>query len=556
MSESLEFEPEPAWDLDWLTPARCRLLLVFFLLLGLGSHFLYLHSNRVIDLSGDEAQYWDWSRRLDLSYYSKGPLIAYIIHASCAIFGNTMPAVRYPALLFSAGTSIFAYLLTRQLFRSERLALGATLLFAVVPMFIAGSVLMTIDPPMFFCWAAASYFAGRALFRTKLEFPIVSWVLVGVFVGVGFLAKYAEFLFFLGLFGFAMTQRRRLLGPLIALGVACVFTLPVIIWNHRHNWVSLRHVAKQTGAQAGSFTLKNVGEMISGQVGTVGPTITVLMIAGIVFAIRRRRDPNSSNCHTSLYLIWIGLPFFLLNLLASLRAKVQLNWPAPAYFTLTILTAWFLAQKLQSKQTWKSWRPWFWTSVLIGIVVMPIAHDTTLLYPVLKKLNTKKLKATIATKSGSSTQPATAEKEMDDIDPLARLRGWRVLADFVDDQRQEMPPTTFVMCDDYMQTAEMAFYLPDHPPTYCAGPYFGKRFSQYDMWSDRRLDPTSPLVGRDALYVGKGGGLPDEVENAFEDVEKLPELPIRVRGTLVRTFKVWRCHKFKGMTLPAGLGDY
>jgi len=31
------------------------------------------------DLSPDEAHYWEWSRRPGLSYYSKGPLVAWII---------------------------------------------------------------------------------------------------------------------------------------------------------------------------------------------------------------------------------------------------------------------------------------------------------------------------------------------------------------------------------------------------------------------------------------------------------------------------------------------
>src|SRR3954466_667964 len=143
--------------LDWLTPAWCRTILALVLALGFLSHVRYLNHNCPIDLSGDEAQYWDWSRNLDLSYYSKGPLIAYIIRASCAIFGDTMPAVRYPALLLGVGTSILTYLLTRFLFNSERLALGAVLLFHIVPMFIAGSMLMTIDSPMFFCWALATF---------------------------------------------------------------------------------------------------------------------------------------------------------------------------------------------------------------------------------------------------------------------------------------------------------------------------------------------------------------------------------------------------------------
>src|SRR5690348_7382119 len=139
--------PAPAWRLSWLSPALCWVVLAVVLLLGFFSHVQYLNHNCPIDLSGDEAQYWDWSRRLDLSYYSKGPLVAYLIRASCAIFGETMPAVRYPAILLGAGTSLFAYLLTRKLFGSDRLALGAVLLSNLVPIMIFGQIFMTIDAP-------------------------------------------------------------------------------------------------------------------------------------------------------------------------------------------------------------------------------------------------------------------------------------------------------------------------------------------------------------------------------------------------------------------------
>ena len=111
-----------AWNLDWLTPIRCRLILVLVLTLGFVSHVLYLNRDCPIDLSGDEAQYWDWSRHLDLSYYSKGPLIAYIIRASCNLFGDTMPAVRYPTLLIGAATSLVTYLLHA---KALRLASGS-----------------------------------------------------------------------------------------------------------------------------------------------------------------------------------------------------------------------------------------------------------------------------------------------------------------------------------------------------------------------------------------------------------------------------------------------
>ena len=41
-------------------------------------HLWYIASGR-IDLAPAEAHYWEWSRRLDWSYYSKGPMVAYLI---------------------------------------------------------------------------------------------------------------------------------------------------------------------------------------------------------------------------------------------------------------------------------------------------------------------------------------------------------------------------------------------------------------------------------------------------------------------------------------------
>src|SRR5207237_2246955 len=87
---------------------------------------LYLAFYCPYDLAPDEGHYWDWSRHLDWSYYSKGPLIAWIIGAGCELFGDTavavngtlMPAVRLPAVLCGAGLLAGMYVLTYQTFRN------------------------------------------------------------------------------------------------------------------------------------------------------------------------------------------------------------------------------------------------------------------------------------------------------------------------------------------------------------------------------------------------------------------------------------------------------
>src|SRR4030065_537893 len=76
---------------------------IFFISLFALTFFRYYYiATGHLDLSPDEAHYWEWSRRLDLSYYSKGPLIAYLIFLSTSLLGDNVLGVRIPAVLLSA----------------------------------------------------------------------------------------------------------------------------------------------------------------------------------------------------------------------------------------------------------------------------------------------------------------------------------------------------------------------------------------------------------------------------------------------------------------------
>src|SRR5439155_4164598 len=108
----------------------------------------------------DEAHYWDWSRHLDWSYYSKGPLVAWLIRGSCELFGSLSialtgdlaAAVRFPALLCHAAFLAGWYVLAAGVFRSPRLGLAVVALAAATPLVRASAVVMTMDPPFLACW--------------------------------------------------------------------------------------------------------------------------------------------------------------------------------------------------------------------------------------------------------------------------------------------------------------------------------------------------------------------------------------------------------------------
>ena len=94
----------------------------------------------ILPLSAEECQYWDWSRRLDLSYYSKPPAIAYIIRFFTELFGTSEFAVRAGAVTLSAGMGIVTVLFTTELFRNQRTTFFTLFSMNIIPLFSLGAI--------------------------------------------------------------------------------------------------------------------------------------------------------------------------------------------------------------------------------------------------------------------------------------------------------------------------------------------------------------------------------------------------------------------------------
>ena len=64
----------------------------------------------------DEAQYWFWSKHLAFGYYSKPPLVAWLIALTTGLFGDSEFAVRLSAPFLAAGAAIFVYAIGARLY--------------------------------------------------------------------------------------------------------------------------------------------------------------------------------------------------------------------------------------------------------------------------------------------------------------------------------------------------------------------------------------------------------------------------------------------------------
>jgi undecaprenyl-diphosphatase len=306
------------------------------------------------ELAGDEAHYWEWSRRLDLSYYSKGPGVAWVVAASTRVFGLHDWSIRLPAVVATLLSMLAIGRLGRDLAGgSDRAGAYAALGFALTPIFIGTSHFMTIDPPYLTCWIAAAWAAWRVYARARLgHWALAHWALFGLAAGIGFLFKYTILLLIPGVLCFAWRhgaewpRRRVLVGALVALAVLGIAALPVLLWNHAHGWPTLAHLIGNVRLPGGDVVPRSAWgfkvlwplSYLASPLILLGP-LGVLLVAAVLWRNRRAPAPSPA----TEFAVCCALPVLGFYLVVSLATDVELNWPIAGFTTLGLPVARALA---------------------------------------------------------------------------------------------------------------------------------------------------------------------------------------------------------------------
>ena len=500
------------------------------LILSVFRIFYILHGP--LDLGPDEAHYWEWSRHLDLSYYSKGPMIAYLIALSTAIFGDTVFGVRFMAVALSILSSLLLYRFVYDMYKDEATALSSALIYQIIPLFTAFSVIFSIDSPFLFFWILSLYIFHRAIADPvpgSQGTGMSAWILLGISLGFGLLTKYTMAFFHLGILVFlVMSDRRYLLRtirPYAAMLVSLIVFSPVIIWNAQHDWVTLRHTAGQAHIAEGfNISIRNLGEFVGSQIGIVSPVVFVL----IFYALHKLYHDEKG--YRSMFLTAFSIPVMTFFFFKSIQGKVQANWAMTGYITGIVAVAWYYwGSGVQAAAGKRKRTVLLWTGVVIALVVTIVSH-----YPSLIKLPPK-------------------------LDPSARLRGWHQLRDEIGPLYKTLATQgpLFLFSDRYQISSELAFYIDGHPTTYCIN--LGRRMDQYDLWPGmnekaeqiRRSGSLAAAKQINGIFVTWGDSdLPPPVVKAFERSEKRI-IVVYDKGTELRVYTVIICYNFKRLDTGA-----
>jgi 4-amino-4-deoxy-L-arabinose transferase-like glycosyltransferase len=446
-----------------------------------------------LDLYPDEAQYWLWSRHLDLGYFSKPPLIAWTIRATTALGGDSEPWVRLASPLFHAGATLCVFAIARKLY-GEAVALTGAALYALMPGVQLSAAIMATDAPLLFFLSLAllAYVhLQTADGRRRL------WLAAGLgaALGLAFLSKYAAVYVVIGLVLHLAISRsaRSAWTPAAALVGATPLLIilgPNLAWNAGHGFATFHHTAANAawgGRQL--FNASELGDFLASQFGVFGPIPFAVLVGGAaVLAVRRRLTP------ADLLLLCFALPPLLIVTGQSFVSRANANWSGAGYLPGAILVAAWLIR----------WRAWRWLAAALAFQGLIAALFLVWI-----------------------TAPATADS-MGVANSFKRAKGWSTISEMLLDRARREPGLTAIAVNDRFLFNALAYYGRDAFDDPSTPPLAAWLLTEKPETQAEQVAPLTPANGARVLAVVVDGVYRDQMAADFARVLGRERVSVRL----------------------------
>jgi len=500
--------PHPPW-VKWglmLSWRQAALTLIAILTLGR----VWLLFIAPFDLGPDEAQYWSWSRDFSFGYFSKPPMLAWLIGSTTAACGLGEACVRLGSPFFHGFTAFALFLLARSMF-DDRVGFWAGITYATLPGVWFSAGLISTDVPLLLFWSVALV----GLWHLREERALKWAILLGVGVGLGFMSKYAMIYFLIGAALAAMADRqtrRALLSPFGALAgvVAIALVAPNLWWNAANDFSTVTHTAANANWGADLFNFDEMLEFLGGQFGLFGPFLfaTLLFVLGSFVANWRGLGK------VDFRLLWLAgfvVPALLVVTAQGFISRANANWAATAYAAATVLVvAWLLKSRV------KALLP---ASVILHSAVGMLLVVLTIWPALIETL-------------GRSND-------------FKRVRGWEEVGKFVEVRANEGlgdAPFTAVLVNDRLTFGELLYYAPDLTVPLTMWDANGIPENHFEL-----MNPFAAELDGNVLIVARGRRA-ERIAAGFETSIELEPLEVEIGGGRTRNYRLFAATGYSGPT--------
>ena len=505
-----------------------------------------------LNLGPDEAQYWRWGQSFDWGYYSKPPMIAWVIGTMTALFGDGEWAVRIASPFFHTLAAAFLFLLGRNMF-SAQVGMFAALGYALMPGVILSSGIISTDGVLLPFFAIGLF----ALWSLREGGDWRYAICLGAAVGIGFLSKYAMLYFAMGIVFTILIDaptRKAMISNngVIALAVTtCIFG-PHILWNANNGFQTVKHTADNANLGAELFNFENAIDFIANQMSVFGPVGFLTLLIGM-FVLRGQA--GATQYQKERWLLCFILPVLMIIFVQSIVSRAHANWAATAYPAASVLVAAWLTRAGANRSMWLviaaiTFAIAFavpgvshWVKLVLGLAL----GGAILVSGVLANYKPVGLlwaaigihAALAALFTVVAVGPVGVSEQLGLANAFKRTRGWEETTDVLARAASDIGATA-VLVDEREVWHGLDYYGRD---TFPVPIYNWRRYGGIKSFADTELltDETDDVV----LIASIRSRFRPRIRGDFEQIEEIGYRSIPLGGDKERRFKLYRASGFQ-----------
>jgi 4-amino-4-deoxy-L-arabinose transferase-like glycosyltransferase len=258
-------------------------LLLYLGILKAGLNFL---TNGNYGYFRDELYYIACSEHLDWGYVDHPPLSIVILAATRALLGDSIFAIRLPAVLAGSACVVLTGFLARAMGGGRVAQWLAALAYLTVGTALAISTFFSMNVFDQLFWIGAALIVVRLIDSGSPRW----WVPFGVVIGLGMLNKISiGFFVFALLVGLAVTPQRALLRSrwlLVGGAIAALFFLPHVLWQVGYGFPTLEFIRN---AQQYKIVSMSPAQYLGAQIVETNPFTLPIWLAGLGALLFGRR---------------------------------------------------------------------------------------------------------------------------------------------------------------------------------------------------------------------------------------------------------------------------
>ena len=282
------------------------------------------------NMFGDEAQYWLWSKNFELGYFSKPPLLSWVIGIYSAVFGDSFFSLKLIPVFayFLIGLSVYS--LSKNIGLEKYEALSCSLFFLLMPAVSFSSFIISTDIFLLLFWTLSLNQLLKITHKPKIK----NFVFLGIYIGLAFISKYAAIYFLVCLLVYILIDKKfrnlffeNYLNFLLSFIFILIILTPNIIWNLNNEWVTLQHTSDNAN-------LKNIKIDLLRGLEFLG--IQILMLGPFIFLGSLIKIKNLEFNRNKKVLLVFSLPIFFIVFFEAVIVRANANWAAPALISFFV----------------------------------------------------------------------------------------------------------------------------------------------------------------------------------------------------------------------------